>query len=218
MADSLGKNMNKYRDYLSKYSVLLFIIIGLSAFFILCWKRLLEKNSIEEISYFIFFATAILAYIAYVEFQRANKLTNNEFLLFISNRWGSKEIIIARQIIHEFFVKNYRAEKSIVVNDYSGALHHTGRNVLELSRKSGDEGKEFIYLLNLIDFLETLSYFYSRKDLDIEDIQNICGHNFIFLCDVFRLYKERRQSREKFYFRNIDRLYIDLKDNLQKMT
>lgn len=50
------------------------------------------------------------------------KLTCNEFLLFISNGWRNKEIIKARQIFHEIFVKNYRNEKGESKPNYSEAL------------------------------------------------------------------------------------------------
>lgn len=115
--------------FLKNHPISIFLVIGLVVFVLFCWKKLFESTSAEEINYFIFLATGVLAFIAFIEFQRANKLTGNEFLLFLSNRWGCKEIIIARQIIHDFFVHNYRDTTSPVSKDYPGALHHTAKDI-----------------------------------------------------------------------------------------
>lgn len=81
-----------------------------------------------------------MAWIAFIEFDRPNTLASNEFLLFISNKWNTPEIIIARQIIHKLFVKNYRDKKSEAFDNYDLALCKTSNNVLELSRESGKNG------------------------------------------------------------------------------
>ena len=65
----------------------------------------------EEINFYVFLATAVIACIACYEFKRSHELTANEFLLFISNRWGTKEIIKARQILHGLFISSYRDKK-----------------------------------------------------------------------------------------------------------
>lgn len=201
--------MKKRCNHIFKLIIIISILCTAS-FFIIYDFNFLKETRAEEIQWFVFLATALLAGIAYYEFSKANKLSNNEFLLYISNRWGSIEVINARQIIHEFFVNHYGTKDSPVFSDYPGSLHHTGKDILELSRKSGDDGKSFVYLLNLIDFLETISFFYSRGDLDLDDIQNTCGHNFIFLYKVFELYKQQRQRHDKTYFYNIDLLFEDL--------
>lgn len=49
------------------------------------------------------FFTAILAAIAYINFKLFNKTSSQSNLLQIDERWGSPEIIKARQIIHVLY-------------------------------------------------------------------------------------------------------------------
>ncbi|WP_193392614.1 DUF4760 domain-containing protein, partial [Legionella cincinnatiensis] len=197
--------------------LIIFVILFCGIAFLLTdYFDFLNKSREVEVNWFLFTATALLAGVAYFEFNRANKLSSNEFLLFISNRWSSPEIIKARQIIHNFFVQNYRNPESTTFNDYNCSLCKTSKDILELSRKDGENGSDFIYRLNLIDYLETISYFYDRGDLDGGDIQNTCGHNILFLYAVFQSYKDQRQKHDKTYFANIDNLYNDLKKRSSK--
>jgi hypothetical protein len=198
--------------HLFKLIIFVLLFCGI-AFFLIYDFDFLNKSREVEVNWFVFTATALLAGVAYFEFNRANKLSSNEFLLFISNRWSSPEIIKARQIIHTLFVQNYRSPESSTLNDYNCSLCKTSKDILELSRKVGKDGSDFIYLLNLIDYLETISYFYERGDLDISDIQNTSGHNILFLYAVFQSYKDQRQKHDKTYFANIDKLYKDLKNS-----
>ncbi|CEK09376.1 hypothetical protein [Legionella hackeliae] len=80
--------------FLKKHPISIFLVIGLLVFVLLCWKKLFESTSAEEINYFIFLATGVLAFIAFIEFQRANKLTGNEFLLFLYKRWGCRKSLL----------------------------------------------------------------------------------------------------------------------------
>lgn len=132
---------------------LFFVLFVFIAYFSVRYVYFLfNKDNIEEIDFLIFIATAALAWIAWYEFNRSNILTGNEFLLFISNRWGSKEVIKARQIIQEFFVIYYRGDNSASKGEFSSSINEVSKNVIELSRKSKGDGERFIYLLNLLDF------------------------------------------------------------------
>lgn len=173
----------------------------------------LTQNDNEEIHYFIFIATVALAVIAYFEFSRSNELTSNEFLLFTSKKWNSEEIIKARQILHEIFIDAYRDKHGEKKCELSIALFHVSEKILQMSRKKDDDGKNFIYLLNLLDYIETLSYFYSKDELTLADIQNTCGNNIIFFYESFKLFIEKRQSHDKKFFINFVCLYYDLKKN-----
>jgi hypothetical protein len=164
-----------------------------------------------EVSFLIFSATAALAWIAWYEFNRSNSLANNEFLLFISNRWGGSEILKARKIIHELFVSAYRTKNSKTKNDYDHSLVAISEAILEMRKENGEKGEQFAYLLNLIDYLEVLSYFHNRGNLGIDEIRNTSGNNVIFFYEIFKLYKEHRQRHDKSQFCNFDQLYNKLK-------
>src|SRR5688572_29680761 len=109
-------------------------LIYVIAFLIVAYCDFFEINTTEEINWLIFSATLALAVIAWIQFGQANKLSRNEFLLFISNRWGCSEIVSARKLIHELFIKNYRDSKGKKMN-YECALHQTSHDTLNLSRE-----------------------------------------------------------------------------------
>lgn len=192
--------------------ILIFVICVLISYLFIHLVHFLTGHDTEEVHYFIFLATLALALIAYYEFNRSNELTANKFLLFISNRWSSKEIIKARQILHEFFICSYRDDQGKPKCEYNVALFSVSEKVLQMSRMKGKEGENFIYLLNLLDYLETLSYFCDRKELDLHDVQNTCGNNIIFFYESFKLYIEQRQSHDKNFFTHFTSLYHVLKN------
>jgi hypothetical protein len=211
-------------DFFQKYKSNILKIIGLFAFLVATYLFIHFLNFIfntrdeQEIHFLIFLATVALGIIAYYEFNRSHKLTSNEFLLFISNRWGKKEIIKARQILHNLFVGAYRDENGKSKEDYNTALFNVSEQILQMSRIKEENGKEFIYLLNLLDYLETLSYFFNRGDLKLKDVQNTCGNNAIFFFELFKLYVSQRQLHEKSAFINYSRLYHTLKKSQLKQN
>jgi len=208
---SIGVNMSLFqwckKSIIPAAIIWLVAIVGLG-YLGIHFFHFLTTHDAEEVHFFIFIATAALVVIAYFEFNRSNKLTANEFLLFTSNRWNSKAIIKARQILHDIFIDAYRDEQGKSKCDLSIALNEVSKKTLLMSRS---KGKDFIYLLNLLDYLETLSYFYHRDDLSLTDIQNTCGNNLIFFYESFKAFIEQRRSHDKKYFINFVSLYHDLK-------
>ena len=160
--------------------LLLLAVISAAIYYGLPYFEYLDKNKNEEFDYLIFIATIAIAIIAYQEFERSHRLTSNEFLLFTSNRWGNSEIIMARQIIHKLFVDAYRDKNGNTKCEYSVALISVAEKIIHMSKTANRKKESFIYLLNLLDYLEVVSYFYVRGDLKIEDVKNTCGNNAIF--------------------------------------
>lgn len=160
-----------------------------------------------EVDFFIYIATAALALIAYIEIHRANKLNTIELLTFISDRWSSREIIEARQVIHEIFVKNYRHDKKAnPTGDFDLAISLTSVDILNMSRECGEKGENFILLLNLLDHFEGVSYFHNNNQIDFQDIKNIYGNNMMFYYKVFKAYIERRQTHNPSDFYNFTQI------------
>lgn len=166
----------------------------------------LSENDAEEVHFFIFIATLALAIIAYYEFNKSHIYSKNEFLLFISNRWGSIEIVKARKIIHELFVTEYRVNKL----SFPDAQNAIGNKIYVMSQTGGSKGEDFVDLLNLLDFLETLGYFHSRGDLDLDDIFNIFGGNIKFLYPLFKQYIDKRRERLPNDYNNIISLHTNV--------
>lgn len=201
--------MRSVYSSLIKFIVFLVIIIVLSlgAVYFLIIKA--DHNGHDlEISFLIYVATAAIAIIAYIEFDRANQLNTNELLTFISNRWSSKEIIKARQIVHEIFINKYRFDNECnPAHDFDKAMVDSSLAVYEMSKKHGDEGKNFIYLLNLLDHFESVSYFHVSKQIDFDNIKNIYGNNMIFYYRILEKYIKQRQSHITQDFCNYTKMY-----------
>lgn len=192
-------------------SILVIAAISLAVIYWLVSNPQTKSNDLE-ISFLIYLATASLAAIAYVEFHRANQLNTNEILTFVSNRWSSPEIIQARQIIHDIFVSRYRYDKKKNPNgDFKIAIRNTSLDVYEMSKKRGTNGKDFVYILNLLDHFESISYISSTNQIDLEDIKNIYGNNMIFYYEILERYIQQRQTRISKDFVNFSKIYKVLK-------
>lgn len=197
------------------FGAILFILITVLIIWLLPTDHTPSKNSIfltngneVEVHFSIFIATIILAAIALIEFERSNKLDTNELLTFISNRWSSSEIIKARQIIHKIFVAKYRNDNECNPSkNFDKAVINSAIEILEASRKGGIEGEEFIFLLNLLDHFESVSYLHIKNELSFDDIKNIYGNNMIFYYRIFENYIKQRQSHNPDDFLNFTRMY-----------
>lgn len=126
--------MHRYKSHILSLVLLIVFLLFFIPFFVSTHGELFNDHTEQEINYLIFLATIVLGIIAYQEFQRSHQLTCNEFLLFISDRWGSKEIIEARQVLHVLFVDAYRDENGKSKN-YNEALCTVSGKVLEMSKK-----------------------------------------------------------------------------------
>lgn len=177
----------------------------------------LTNGNEVEVHYSIFVATLALVFIAYKEFNRSNNVNINELLTFISNRWSSKEIIKARQIIHEIFVYKYRHDDACNPNkDFKLAMRTTSLEIYAMSKTLGKEGKKFVYLLNLLDHFENICYIYNSNKIDLDNIQNIYGNNIIFYYEALEKYIEQRQNRHSDDFKNFRSVYLTLKEKKSK--
>lgn len=193
------------------YSIFLLGLVAAIAVYIIPTMSVAGGNDVE-ISFLIFIATSALGITAYIELNRSYKLNTIELLTFISNRWSSSEIITARQLIHDIFVFNYR-HNPMTKNDYSAAVEKSSDDILKMSRTINQEGRNFIYLLNLLDHFESISYFYFINQITIDEVRNIYGNNMIFYYENLYSYIKQRQSRNSSDFENYSKLYKELKYN-----
>jgi hypothetical protein len=153
-------------------------------------------------------ATIAILLLAYIEFERSNRLHVSEVITFISNRWSSKEIIKARQIIHEIFVKKYRFDSNNYSDDFLIAVRNTSIAVYEMSRKEGEEGEKFVYLLNMLDHFENTCYLCEYHKIDYPRISKIYGNNINFYYQVFEEYiNQRQKSASPDDFLNFKKVY-----------
>lgn len=167
--------------------------------------QLYFNKEAEEFSILIFLATVAIALIAYAELTWSNKITENEFLLNISNKWGGESIIRARRILHRLFVATYRGKKhrhKCKCCRYKDAMADVSDHVFSLREKQGQEGDEFIDLLNLLDFMEIIGFFWKRRNIDLDDIDGLFGNSIVFFYLSFKRFIENRQNYEKNYYIN----------------
>lgn len=105
------------------------------------------------------------------------KVGEADFLFRIEERFGSEPIIIARSIIQRL----YRESNNL----HSGAnekVHrlHIAKRIDEISKDVIPYNK-YTYLLNLLDFLETISYYANEnKMITIDDVKNLMGPSIEF--------------------------------------
>lgn len=183
-------------------------VIGYLAYKLIHYLKLDFTNlDSVEINYLVALGTVAIALFAYHELNKSNKQTRNNFISYISNRWGSSETIEARQIIHDIYSK-YRLDNND--STYEEAVNEVSKKVLEMSDMEGEEGKKFIVLLSLLDYFETLGYFYADGNLDKTDIKNVCGNNLKFIHGIFSLYISKRRKTYKNDFSNFEKLYYDI--------
>jgi hypothetical protein len=68
-----------------------------------------------------------------------------------------------------------------------------------------DEKKvtDFIYLLNFLDFLETIGYLHSEKAISLDGVRELLGNSIIYFYEIFSVYIEYRKRQKLRIFTNI---------------
>jgi len=97
--------------------------------------------------------TLIFICVAWFQLKNLNITSKADFLLRIDDRFGSREIIRARKIIHEFYCETN--QENIRVETHINNISEKIKEICE----DKDKAEDFVYLLNFLDFLETISYF-----------------------------------------------------------
>lgn len=161
-----------------------------------------------DISNWLYFitalATAILAFIAYNNFNHFNDINKHKYLLQIDKRWSDPEIIKARQIIHVIYravcdEKGYENKKK-ELNLTKHIYPYISQIIIELSVSSEiEKQKAFIYLLNYLDFMESIAFLYKEEtdEKKLDELNAFCGDTLIFNYGIFYgyiKYKNRKHS------------------------
>lgn len=189
----------------------LVFITSISSIFIFKYDIGTQLDSVE-ISYLLFLTTSVLAYSAYIQLSNINSISKDEFILHISNRWGSNDILNARMILHEYFYTYYYADKKKDNTiKYEHALLDISKRVSDMSTQNSTD---FVYILSLLDLMEVIGYFYSCNNLDIQDLQSICGKkNLLFFHDCLKELIKKRKKYDHASFKNFTNLINDIKCN-----
>ncbi|KTC71482.1 hypothetical protein Lbir_1736 [Legionella birminghamensis] len=145
----------KKHPILSIITILILIIV----LFILNHNFLIiEKNSqsleASLLNYVLgIFVSSVFLIIGYIKFDEANRQAKTQNLLRIDERWGSCEIIAAREVIHCLYLDARKIYPDPKHNKQWREIIGEGIKYLH---KNEDQVPNFIKLLNFLDFLETI--------------------------------------------------------------
>lgn len=158
------------------------------------------------------FPTIAIAIIAYQQLTKIVKTNVDEALLNLDSQWRSPEIIEARIIIDEIFQRYYRINESTKGN-YDHAMSHVSDEIFHLSRPSTQEElinnqSNFIYILSLIELLETIGLLYTRADENIKNqIKALMKDSVTFYYKACETYINNAMKKSENRFSSFKDLY-----------
>lgn len=176
-------------------AILAIYFITLIPFF---YTLIADKATVEYTFVYYLLSTCItasLTIIAFIQFQKINFNLNAEYLLKINEMWRSSEIIKARIIIHELYLKAQEELKEKNIAEKVDIHRDVGGKIVDLSTSKQKE--DFIYLLNFLDFMETIGYFYTNKYLEEKHLYELFGASLKFNYEIFEPYIKHRREKHK---------------------
>ncbi|HVE44999.1 MAG TPA: hypothetical protein VNC84_07730 [Gammaproteobacteria bacterium] len=158
-----------------------------------------------------------LIVVALTQLLDLNKTSKSDFLLKIYAMYGSREIVKARAIIQRLYRNANPDPKNPVPREtYIRKMAEEIDNIRhECGKKSCEE---FSYLLNLLDFLETVGFFSRKKYISAKDVDELIGNSVVFYYDIFRswIYYRRKTYENSSYYCEFEELVEKIKSYQQK--
>lgn len=202
------KNARKICIYFALISIILAII--LSCAYLTTQVDLISgevnSNIIRLNAAAIIVLTIILVCVGWFQLGNLNKISKADFLLRIDDRYGSTDIIKARAIVQELYrkavPKDETVSEDVYIKKISDGMKEIGKD------KSPNGCEKFAYLLNLLDFLETIAYF-SRKDfISVDEVDDLLGNSLVFYYQIYKpwIYYRRSKYHNKQYHNEIELL------------
>lgn len=147
--------------------------------------------------------TLILAFIAYSKSNSALKQSKINYLLEIDERFCGSEIIHAREIIHEFYLT---ATELYPDFDNDQIKPIIGKMINDIHNNIGRK-RDFIYLLNFLDFLETIGYLYVKKGVTIPELNELLGNSIVYFYEIYEPYIKHRRKKDPKFYDQFEKLY-----------
>ena len=142
-------------------------------------------TELYDISLVVF--TFILICVSWIQLSNLYNISTEDFLLRIDDRYGSESIIKARAIIHKIICKTRQENSEINIEKI--------QDEIEAIEENEEKAEDFMYLLNFLDFLETIAYFGNKEFISIIDIKELLGDSLLHYYGVFeRLIKNREEN------------------------
>lgn len=218
---------DKFKKYI-KYKNLLYlsvtiIVIAFSFYILNKEGNILIRDEQETNSLFYFisgFATAVLAIIAYSQLSGISKNAKAEFLLRVDERWGEKEILDARTIIHKMYLPYKKEGKDVrkLSEDclYNFITENLSESIIKMS-ESAELHENFLKLLNYLDFMETIGFLRKNGYIEVEEIKSLCGNSICFNYRIFTGYIEERRKKHERKNKDLYKNFEDLAKEIQKL-
>lgn len=210
-----------FEDKINKYqfrTIIIFISLFIIMIFIvhIYWSGWINEkhDSSEEIDIFLYLITGIftgiLAFIAYLQLPAIQKSTEGDFLLRIDIQWGNKEILKARKIIYKFRCEELEIFPSEFKGNQSILNSRIGEKIIKLSNNPARQD-DFIYIINFLDFLETIGFLFAKKYVYIKDLNALCGKSLLYNYEIFKPYiEEHKKIPYESDYKNFEALCIQL--------
>lgn len=185
--------------------------------FYLIERKIYEGNADQAdeaalVNYILVFSISLaLVIIAYIKIDEANRQARLNYLLRVDDRWASSEIILAREVIHLLYLDTYKIPPENKTCKERRFIIGQGIKCLNFNR---DKVKEFISLLNFLDFLETIGYIYFAKGITLIEIRELLGNSIVFYYEIFEDFIEfrRTETNDKKFYEHFERLYKEVKN------
>lgn len=123
-----------------------------------------------------------------------------------------EEVMAIADISHEVGILGFIGSTS--VNGYDAFADFkqgttegliNGTKALRLSLNE-DNIRDYIYILNLLDFLETIGYLFETDKLSEKNIAELCGNSIVFYADIFEKNIKHRQIRDPRFYESFVKL------------
>ena len=175
-----------------------------------------NENINEEYRFLYYLcALAFSAILIIIAFYQLGGVRNNikaEFLLGIDNRWGGKESLDARKIIHALIV-DAEVQFGVMNNDNRDKItNNVGQRILELRTSSDSKDIDnFTILLTYLDLMETVGYLFKKEYVNLGDLNELCGHSLRFNYELFKKYIDDRSDRHGEFYECFKYTYNEIK-------
>lgn len=139
--------------------------------------------------------TFILVLCAWIQLQGLRRLERSKFLLQIAEQYSSQQIIKARQIIHKLYRNSKKNHPEYIELDHRKAM---AKEIVILSNgDAGENIEDYVYLLSMLDFLESVAYMANKDGSKSKDLEEMLGNSISFYFEIFKSKIEDRRTKYK---------------------
>lgn len=205
-------------------SVLLVILVMLVYFvlhYALHWWDLnsrREDSNVLEIHFVsLILLTIGLITVAYVQLKKSNENLRGEFLLEIDRRFASSEIAKAEMVIQalcwQYSIKDVNDPN---IQQVSKAIRQIVENKSNLDVVVNSE--KAVYLINFLDFLETIAYFRNENLVSTDDIEKTLGGTLCYYHTIFKdlIEHQRAYLNKQDYYGALEKVVKEINLSLTK--